>query len=100
MIHPFIYIELACGTAHKQILLTVQLNPGANVQNAIDQSGILDHFPEFDRDSLAVGIEGQLVDPETPLISGQRVEIYQPRRADAKQLRHQRIKRTLRERRS
>ena len=52
----------------------------ATVALAIRQSDLLKLHPEWVLSELSVGIWGVKVPLDTPLVPGDRVEIYQPRR--------------------
>lgn len=52
------------------------LSKDTTVQSAIEQSGIYVDHPEAEK--LAYGIFGELCSPDTPLQSGDRIEIYRP----------------------
>lgn len=72
------------------LLRDVSVPPGATVQAAIVQSGILDAMPEIDLSTCRVGIYAKLKTLETVLREGDRIEIYRPLLADPKESRRRR----------
>lgn len=72
----------------KRVPLT--LEEGATVQQAVERSGLLAEFPEIDLARNKLGVWNKLVKPDTPLRDRDRVEIYRPLIADAKEVRKQR----------
>lgn len=72
----------------KRVALT--LEAGATVQQAIEQSGLLDEFPEIDLSRNKVGVWNKLAKLDQPLRDKDRVEIYRPLIADPKEVRKQR----------
>jgi uncharacterized protein len=83
-------IEVAYARPDVQVVETVALAAGANVQQAIAASGLLQRFPEID--GLSVGIHGVQVAPSAPVSNGDRVEIYRPLTVDPKELRRRRAR--------
>lgn len=83
-------VEVAYARPDKQVILPVHVMPGATVQQAIEQSGVLHKFPEIDLSKNKVGIFGKLGKLDAVLKAGDRVEIYRPLIADPKEVRRQR----------
>lgn len=83
-------VEVVYAAATRQVLKTVQLAPGGCVRDAIQASGLLGEFPEIDLQVNRVGVYGELVDLDTPLTGGERVEIYRKLIADPKEARRRR----------
>jgi uncharacterized protein len=83
-------VEVAYALPDKQVILTVQLAPGATLREAIDASGLLDRFPDIDLASQKVGIFGKLKKFDQTLHPGDRVEIYRHLIADPKEVRKKR----------
>ena len=65
---------------------------------AIKRSNILALFPEIDLACNKVGVFGKLAQLSTVLQDHDRVEIYRPLIADAKQLRRQRAEKNRKQR--
>ncbi len=80
-------VEVAYALLDDQTLLSIQVRQGATVQDAIQQSGILESNPEIDLSRNKVGVFGKLVKLQAELREGDRVEIYRPLIADPKEVR-------------
>ena len=73
-----IEVEVVFAKPDKQLTIIVKLEQGACVEQAIDDSGILNKFPEIDLTKLKIGVFGKLCDLEKTVEQGDRVEIYRP----------------------
>jgi hypothetical protein len=82
--------EVAYGRMDEQALLTVESATPLSVEQAIENSGILQRFPEIDLAGFKVGIFGKATRLDTLLSEGDRVEIYRPLIADPKEARKKR----------
>ena len=78
MVESVVYVEVAFATSDKQLIIPVKLEQGASVQQAINESGMLNQFPEIDLTELKVGIFGKVCDLKKRVEQGDRVEIYRP----------------------
>lgn len=92
-----ITVEVAYALPQRQQLTTLQVAPGTTAYEAVQQSGILQQFPEIDLESAKMGIFGQALGSkglkppkEHVLQAGDRVEIYRPLIADPKEVRKRR----------
>jgi len=86
-----IKIEVAYALPGEQVLMQNQVDTGTTIEQAIQLSGILDHFPEIDAGKTnKVGIFGKLAKLDKVLQDGDRVEIYRPLIADPKEVRRKR----------
>lgn len=85
-----IAVEVAYARPDVQVILPVQLPPGATVAEALRESRITERFPEIDLEQAKVGIFGKLARMDTELRAKDRVEIYRPLIADPKEVRRQR----------
>ena len=85
-----IHIEVVYGLPHKQKLLSLPVNEGTTVEQAIIESGILSLFPEIDLKENKVGIWNKAVKLSTVLEDCDRIEIYRPLIADPKEVRKRR----------
>ena len=83
-------VEVVYALPAAQDAVTVRVAPGATVLEAIAASGILDRHPELDLKRL--GIFGRTVAPDTPVVHGDRVEIYRPLALDPKEARRRRAR--------
>lgn len=84
-------VEVAWATPERQVVLCVELPPGATVEQAVRRSGILDACPDAVFDPERVGIFGRRVAPEEPVRDGDRVELYRPLVADPRDARRARV---------
>ncbi|MDA8329344.1 MAG: RnfH family protein [Betaproteobacteria bacterium] len=85
-----IKVEVAYAKPDAQVIIPIELSPGADVQTAIETSGIQEKFPEIDASRNKMGIFGKQVKLDYTLREGDRVEIYRPLIADPKAVRQQR----------
>ena len=75
-------VGIAYAESHQQVWLKVELADGSTVQDAIEQSGVLDQFPHIDLTRQKVGIFGKITPLNAKLNDGDRVEIYRGITAD------------------
>lgn len=85
-----INIEVAYALPDVQRVISLQVDEGIELLEAVTQSGILDEFPDIDIAKAKVGIFGKLKKANTVLREGDRVEIYRKLIADPKQVRKER----------
>jgi len=85
----YIY-EVAYALADKQVILVVNSQTEMTVMEVVDASGILEKFPDLDRENLKLGVFGKVTKPDVVLRHGDRVEIYRPLLADPKEVRKRR----------
>ena len=78
MSESVIDVEVAFAKSDNQLIIQVKLLPGSSVQDAINESGILNQRPEIDVTTLKVGVFGKVCALEKTLVQGDRVEIYRP----------------------
>ncbi len=78
-----------------QLLIPTAATDGETVEQVIQRSGILQHFPEIDLSQQKVGIFGKRVDLNHPINSEDRIEIYRPLITDPKTARRLRAKKKL-----
>jgi putative ubiquitin-RnfH superfamily antitoxin RatB of RatAB toxin-antitoxin module len=69
---------------------TMRVEPGTTIGQAIEQSGVLQEFPEINLVTQPVGIYAKKKTLETVLRERDRVEIYRPLVADPKDSRRRR----------
>lgn len=91
---PDIAVEVVYALPEKQYLLYVNVEQGSTVEQAIEQSGILELRREIDLSSNKVGIYSRAVKLSDVVAEGDRIEIYRPLIADPKELRRQRAERS------
>jgi putative ubiquitin-RnfH superfamily antitoxin RatB of RatAB toxin-antitoxin module len=85
-----ISVEVAYAKPQEQLIVQLDVLPGTTLRQAIEQSGILERFPEIDLSQLKAGVFGKLKKLDQTLREGDRVEIYRPLIADPKEVRKQR----------
>ena len=73
------------------IQLTLILQSGATIEDAISESGLRETHPEIE--GMPVGIFAKSMSMDTVLKTGDRVEIYRPLTADPKDKRRERARR-------
>lgn len=88
-----IRIEVACALPDRQEIITLQVAAGTTAGEAVQQSGILGHFPSMGLAALDLGIFSNPVDAGHVLEAGDRVEIYRPLTIDPKEARKARAAR-------
>ena len=79
-----ITVEVAYALPGKQKIISLQVVEGTTIEQAIQQSGILQLFPEINLDKQKVGVFSQIKALDTVLKEGDRVEIYRPLTRDPK----------------
>jgi uncharacterized protein len=84
-----INVEVVFALTHQQIAVTLQVDDGCTVSDAIALAGIRQAHPEAALGLFGLGIWGREVPPTRILEDGDRVEIYRPLAADPKQLRRE-----------
>ena len=85
-----ITVEVAYALPNKQLIIPVQVPLQANIEEALQASGILAKFPEIDLTINKIGVFGKLSKLDAPLRHLDRIEIYRPLIADPKEVRKQR----------
>ena len=83
-------VEVAYAKPDEQVIIAVEVAAGTTLQQAVEQSGLLDRFPEIDPAKMKAGIFGKLKKADQVLQAGDRVEIYRPLIADPKKVRKER----------
>ena len=92
-----ITVEVAYALPDKQVLKVLSVPVGTSALEAVQQSGVLDMFPEIDIENAQMGIFSQVLGTkglEAPtdykLKARDRVELYRPLIADPKEVRRRR----------
>ena len=88
---PFVEVEIVYGVTGAEIIRQ-EVPANATLKEAIEQSGILEKYPEIDLDSNKVGIFSRKRELHTPVHAGDRIEIYQPLKVDPGEARRRRAK--------
>ena len=90
MTEALIDVEVAYATPEQQMIVALKIPEGSTVEQAINASGLLVHFPEIDAAEIKAGIFGCVCKLDQPLKQADRVEIYRPLIHDPKEARRQR----------
>lgn len=92
-----ITVEVAYALPDKQVLKVLSVPVGTSALEAVQQSGVLNAFPEIDIENAQMGIFSQVLGTkglEAPtdykLKARDRVELYRPLIADPKEVRRRR----------
>ncbi|EAW29630.1 hypothetical protein GP2143_11609 [marine gamma proteobacterium HTCC2143] len=82
-------VEVCYALPDQQRIISLEVEEGATVLQAVEQSGIDQLFPDIDIASAKMGVFGKVVakPAEIGLQEGDRVEIYRPLIADPKEVR-------------
>jgi putative ubiquitin-RnfH superfamily antitoxin RatB of RatAB toxin-antitoxin module len=83
-------VEVAYALPDNQSLVSLEVEKGTTLKEAIEASGILDSFEQIDLTKDRVGIFSKFATLDTVLREKDRVEIYRPLIADPKQVRKER----------
>lgn len=85
-------VEVAYALPNEQVILSFKVEDGATIKQAIEQSGVLDKYPQIDLEKDKVGIFGKTQKLDAVLQARDRIEIYRPITCDPKEVRRQRAK--------
>lgn len=83
-------VEVVFALPDKQTLLVLMVVDGSTVEAVIEQSGMLQRYPEIDLSKNAVGIWNRTCKLQDVIRDGDRIEIYRPLIADPKEARRRR----------
>ena len=83
-------VEVAYALPDKQSLISIEIENGSTLKEAIEASGILETFEQIDLTKDRVGIFAKFATLDTILRDKDRVEIYRPLVADPKKARKDR----------
>lgn len=83
-------IELIYALPNEQNIICIKVQDDCNVEQAINQSGILQRYPEIDLNKVKVGIFSKVCKLTDDLYEGDRIEIYRPLIIDPKDARKNR----------
>lgn len=92
-----ITIELAYALPDRQTLFELEIDGDLTVQQAIEQSGILDKHSDINLAENKVGIWSRTCKLNASLRDGDRIEIYRPLIADPKEVRKRRAEKAKEE---
>ena len=83
-------VEVAYALPDKQSLVSLEVDEGTTINEAIEASGVLDTYDQIDLTRDKVGIFSKFATLDTVLREKDRVEIYRPLIANPKQVRKER----------
>ena len=83
-------VEVAYALPNKQSLVSIEVEEGATIKEAIEASGVLETYEQIDLTRNKVGIFSKFATLDTVLREKDRVEIYRPLIADPKKIRKER----------
>ncbi|HSI27847.1 MAG TPA: RnfH family protein [Methylophilus sp.] len=86
-ISEMIMVEVAYALPQRQAIISITVENGTTALEAIQRSGLLLEFPDIALKDCKIGIFGKIVSHNTILKPMDRVEIYRPLIADAKEAR-------------
>jgi len=85
-----ILVEVVYALPEEQTLLAFEVDAGISAQEVINQSGILEQYPEIDLDQQKIGLFSKIIKLDHPVREKDRIEIYRPLIADPKEVRKKR----------
>ena len=80
-------VEVVYALPDQQEILVVNLQEGQTAQDAIEQSGVLQRYPDLDIDNMTIGLFGKKIKMLQKMRDRDRIEIYRPLIADPKEVR-------------
>lgn len=83
-------VEVVYGYTDRQVLIALDVDENATVEEAIKSSGLLEQFEDIDLKTNKVGVFGKMIKLSASLKEGDRIEIYRPLIADPKEVRRRR----------
>ena len=85
-----IAVEVVYALPDEQRVVGLEVTPGTTAARAVRLSGLPERYPDVDFEAAQIGIHGRVVQADTVLNDGDRIEIYRPLIADPKQARRRR----------
>lgn len=84
---PVLTVELAVAWPELQVVIPLQLPPGATLADALAAAELGARFPDLEVHPDRLGVFGERRKPDDALADGDRVEIYRPLKVDPKEAR-------------
>ncbi len=84
-------VGVCYAEADRQSWLRLEVPNNSTVEQAIQLSGLLTHYPEIDLAKQKVGIFGKLAKLDTVVQEGDRVEIYRQITVDPAMVKRRRL---------
>lgn len=75
-------VGVAYADKFKQVWLKLEVPDGCTVREAIEESGLLEQFPDIDLEQQKVGVFGKITKLNALIEEGARIEIYRAITAD------------------
>jgi hypothetical protein len=75
-------VGVAYADKFKQVWLKLEVPDGCTVREAIEESGLLEQFPDIDLEQQKVGVFGKITKLDALIEEGARIEIYRAITAD------------------
>ena len=85
-----IEVEVVYALPDQQSLLSLNVKNNCTAIEAVEQSGIIEEYPEIDIETIKLGIFSKSCTSDYKLKAGDRVEIYRHLLADPKEIRKRR----------
>lgn len=85
-------IQVCYALPEIALLIDIEVEQGATLEQAIQQSGLLAKYPEIDLAVNKTGVFGKLRKLSELARAGDRIEIYRPLQADPMESRRRRAK--------
>lgn len=85
-----IHVDVVYALPHEQRVLNLVVDKNSTVETIIQQSGVLELYPEIDLSKNKVGIFSRNVKLDSTVRDRDRIEIYRPLLADPKEIRRKR----------
>jgi len=82
-----VHATVICASPGVIDLREVDLPRGATLRDAIVASGLLSAWPQLDLEVSEVGVFSRILPLDTPVQSGDQIEIYRPLTIDPKEAR-------------
>ncbi len=84
------FIEVVYALPEEQTLISLDVEQGTTVEQAVKLSGVLEKFTDIDLTKNKIGIFGKVTKSDQVLRDKDRIEIYRPLIADPKESRRKR----------
>ncbi|KXI21862.1 RnfH family protein [Photobacterium sanguinicancri] len=85
-----IHVEVVYALPVAQRVIKLAITSDTKVQAIIEQSGVLEMYPDIDLKKNKVGVYSRNVKLDATVRDGDRIEIYRPLLADPKEIRRKR----------
>ena len=90
MAEAVIHVQVCHALSDSSFLRSLTVPAGSTIEQAVQQSGLLQEMPGIDLAVNMVGIYGKKKPLDTMLREHDRVEVYRPLQADPKEARRRR----------